>query len=107
MIRLWNPSTYPEPIMDLLNEKEGYFRRYWEYERYLKSLDVDSDIEKLIIRHNGNKYFNDIEEIELLLSDILGGHNIACYHYTRLIDEEIERIKTEGFTVSTPQFLSE
>ena len=107
MIKIWNPATYPDSINQIININIEFIENYWKYEKYLDELDSDRNIESIGIRIEGNKYYHPYFDAIHKISEALVGEMVFAYHYTRMVDEEVDDLRRYGFQLSTVDFLSE
>lgn len=99
-------STWPKSWTTFLEENretmELYNRRYKEIEE--QKLDKEKFYEQNIV----NEYSNSMQDIEGKFSDIFYKEEkeLLCFHATRLMDYEVENVKTEGLKIFSKDNIS-
>lgn len=100
LINTWNSSTYSEDINDFIREHSDTILRYHQHERetdeYLKTL-TRWEMPK------PNPYADAYNSLREELSALMSTKTIRAFHYTRLVETEVENVLANGFTAPTTE----
>jgi len=99
VININSPPSYPPSLVDLM---ESYRKLFFDYNNIEKqTLDMRlNDDENYLTRKNPytERYYNFIDEV---LPQFIEKFSIKGWHYTRLLEKEVEKIKLSGLIPST------
>ncbi|MBN8197766.1 hypothetical protein [Thalassospira povalilytica] len=104
MIDLWDVDTFDADVIDLLEKNEAVVRNYVEEEnRIFLSYDLQRD-QSLFIRPR-NQHATAYMELEENVHDLIASSSIRGFHYTRLTEDEVERLGCHGIELSSSDTL--
>lgn len=98
IIDTWNSDTYSEDIKFFLQEHADTICRYHQQE-----LDTDAYL-KALARWEmppPNPHADAYNAVRERLHELMSTKTIRAFHYTRLVDSEVENILANGFTAPT------
>lgn len=92
-------STYPEPLVSLMKNYRALFFDYQEIEKKTLDMRLNDDSNYLMMRNSHAKpYYSFLEEV---LLQFIQKFTIKGWHYTRLTENEVKRIKSSGLIPTT------
>jgi hypothetical protein len=103
IIDLWDTATLPQHARQFLFRNDELLREY--------KADEDRITAELpehgprIRRRNNFRCAK--EDLEGTFAEMVAEHDIRCFHYSRMIDEEVEALKETGIVVTSLNFLRE
>lgn len=100
IIDLWNPETYDDEMLELLQTSEdivrGFHKREMEVDAWLAAKPPGSPWEPIA----ANPFAEGRSKLRDNLDALLAGRTIRTFHYTRLADDEVERLGKAGIELS-------
>lgn len=98
IIDTWNAKTFTEDILEFLKEHTETIIRFHRYEQ-----QTDEDLEHLqrYERRNRNPFADNYNRIREELAALMSSKTIRAFHYTRMIDAEVENVLANGFFAPT------
>jgi hypothetical protein len=104
MIDLWDIATYDSDMMDHLESHKGIINGYFDLERR-KDIMVATLATWQPIQPNqfAGDYMSAVEGFGRIMSS----KTLRAFHYTRMTDEEVEAILSDGITPASVEFLKQ
>jgi len=100
IIDTWNAKTFTEDIIAFLKEHSETIIRFHRYEQ-----QTDEHLERLqrYDRRNRNPFADNYNRIREELAVLMSSKTIRAFHYTRMIDAEVENVLANGFFAPTSE----
>lgn len=100
IIDTWNAKTFTEDIHELLKEHSETIIRFHRIEQ-----QTDEHLERLqrYERRNRNPFADNYNRIREELAALMSSKTIRAFHYTRMIDTEVENVLANGFFAPTSE----
>ncbi|MHC8494432.1 hypothetical protein ACTU44_17210 [Thalassospira sp. SM2505] len=104
MMDLWDVATFDRHVVDLLTQNECLVRDFFEEEnRIFISYDLCRDPD-LLCRPN-NKFYDAYSELEEEVAARISRSSFRAFHYTRLTEDEVRRLRNFGIELSSSETL--
>ncbi|MCG6885466.1 MAG: hypothetical protein LJE62_17090, partial [Silicimonas sp.] len=91
MIDVWNPETFDAELKSLMGANSDLTTEYWRLHRQLMDDHLNSNPYESLKPNPLSVEYLRLQEQEV--SPLLGIRKIRVWHYTRLLDEEVEEMK--------------
>ena len=90
------PKTYPKFVFDTIKENETLIKSYYEEQ---KIIDIRNKKENYYPTINPNKYLHKLNNVceDLAAELVYQEYSVIGFHCTRLVEEEMQDIKNNGF----------
>lgn len=100
IIDTWNAKTFTEDITEFLKEHSETIIRFHRYEQ-----QTNDHLERLqrYERRNRNPFADNYSRIREDLADLMSSKTIRAFHYTRMVDFEVEDVFANGFYAPTTE----
>ena len=105
LIDVWDPKTFDEELAGILEQETDLVRNYMTTERHIfLDYDLGRNPSSLLMRPQ-NPYSAAFIALKERLSGTMQSRTIRAWHYSRLTDHEIVKLRNEGVHLSTPTAL--
>jgi hypothetical protein len=105
VVDVWDLKTFDEELRLVLNAHSDLFRDYLPRDREIfESYDLAPELDRPSLRPQ-NQFATDLHRLKENLISPMAERRIRAFHYTRLTDREVERLKCDGIHLSTPESL--
>ena len=105
-IDIWDLSTFDPELLGLLKANEALIRDYTEEENRIHVAYHRRGDPSLNARPS-NRYWHDHHELEQFLAVKMAKRSIRAFHYTRLTEAEIGKLRNQGIHLSTQDSLKD
>ena len=99
LLDVWNNNTFGSQLCAELRANQTLIEAYHHEDSRLNGLDRDENLAECL---QGNRYFSQFEALQLRVAETLSLRQIRVWHYTRLLDFEIEAL-TKVIELSTEE----